>query len=568
MENIFIILIIHRVKMSKRFRDNNQDNKKIKKGNLNNNENLRGDKESESSYDSELVAKSLGKVGKGAGILFIGTIFGLLFNFFSRVLIARFYTPADYGLFNLYFTILSIFAAIGGIGLRNGIQRNVSYYLGKDEVEKVPAIISWGLAIALAAGIVFGIVLFIFANPIASLFSEDPALGDYYRIAAIAVPFYIITIALVSVFRGFQRTKEKILFYNLGRNTLILIFITTIGIFALPFENIIWGVSISVILIAISLFIWYLKTHEKNLGIKKVGKWESSVGKKLLLFSLPLLLVDLSYRVMGWTDTMMIGYFLIEDSVGYYQVAKPLSRFIQTGLSVVTFIYAPIAASFYARNQNHEHRVMFTVITKWVCFSILPVALIFIFYPEWVIGSFFGVGYTTAIVPLQILSIITFFILIMGPHASALTAYGKTKFLMYATGGAAFLNIMLNILLIPYYGIIGAALATGFSKLSLNIVRVKKLKRLSGIHSIRLEIIKPIVITILCSLLIVIVFKLFLPISLVTIVISGIFFYIFLILSIILTNNLSKSDIKLLLLIEKRIGMDLSMVKKLFNKLT
>ncbi len=492
----------------------------------------------------------------------------MFFNFLSRVFIARFYTPADYGLFNLYFTILSIFAAVGVIGLRNGIQRNISYYLGKDEKDKVPAIIGWGLTIALAGGIIFGLFLFVFANPIASLFSEDPVLGDYYRLAAIAVPFYIFTIALISVFRGFQRTKEKILFYDVGRNTLMLAFIFTMGFLTLPFRNVILSVTISVILISIAFFIYYLKNRKKTLGIKRAFRWDVSVRKKLLLFSLPLLLVDITGRVTGWTDTMMIGFFMTEDYVGYYQAAKPMTHFIKTALSVTIFIYSPLAAYFYAQKKVRENKAIFTVLTKWICFASLPIALTFILYPSWILDFFFGTDYVAAVIPLQILAIIYFIKVLMGPNGATLTAYGKTKFLMYVTVALAVLNIILNGILIPYFGIIGAAAATGLSKLSLDVIRVKKLKDISGIHSIRPEIITPTALSALLSTIIVALLRYVFPVSIFLIMVSAVLFYVIFLLTMIFTKSLSQDDIKLILLIEKRLGLDLTRVKDFLSKFT
>lgn len=481
-------------------------------------------------------------------------------------MIARFYSPADYGLFNLYYTILSIFASIGAIGLRNGIQRNIAYHLGKDEKDRVPAIIGWGLAIALAGGIVFGFTLFMFSKPIASLFSDDPILGYYLKIAAIAVPFFIITMALESTFRGFQRTKERIIFNVLGRNTLILISIIIVGLLSLRFVNLITAVSISLIFLSAAFLTYYLKNKRRILGIKKAFKWDLSLGKKLLLFSLPLLLVGLSYRVIGWTDTMMIGYFMSEDFVGYYQAAKPLSHFINTGLSVATFIYAPLAASLYGQKKNRESKIIFSSITKWVCFGTLPIALIFIYYSSWVIDFFFGPEYSAAAFPLQILAAMYFVILFMGPNASTLTAFGKTKFLMYVSGATALLNVILNGVLIPFYGIVGAAVATAFSNLSLNVIRTKKLKDLSGIHSLQAENIKPIIFSIILSLPIVIVLRSFLPISIILVGVSAVSFYLISFLSIILTKSLSRDDIKLLLLIENKLGIELTFIKKLLKK--
>jgi len=489
----------------------------------------------------------------------------MFFNFVARVLIARFYSPADYGFFNLYFTILSIFASIGAIGLKAGIQRNIAYHLGKDEEEKVPAIIGWGIAISLAGGFVSGMVLFIFANPIASIFSDDPVLGYYFKIAAIAVPFYILTIALESIFRGVQRTKERILFNVLGRNTLILASILIVGSFAFHFEKMMLAVSLSFIFLAISFFIYYLKKRKDILGIKKAFKWDISIGKKLFLFSLPLLLVGLSQRVMGWADTIMIGYFMTEDFVGYYQAAKPLSRFISTALTVTLFIYSPISASLYAKKKIRENQTIYTTITKWLCFGTLPIALTFFFYPRWIL-NIFGVEYSVAIIPLQILTIVYFINNFMGPNGATLTAYGKTKFLMYATGTAAGLNVILNGLLIPFYDIMGAAIATGVSNLSINTIRVKKLKDISGIHSIRFQVLKPIILSTFLSVLFFYSITYLFAVNIIIVALSGISFYGIFLFSIISTKSFSENDIKLLLLVEKRLGLDLTKIKKILKK--
>ncbi len=470
-------------------------------------------------------------------------------------------------MFNLYYTILSIFASVGSIGLRNGIQRNISYYLGKNEKEKVPAIIGWGLVIGLAGGIIFAIGLFLFSDLIASFFSNDPILGYYFKLAAIAVPSFVITTAMVSVFRGFQRTKERVLFNNLGRYSLMLAFAITLGLLSLPFENVILSISIAIISLSIIFFIYYLKNKKEILGIKNAFKWNLSVGKKLLVFSLPLLLVDIMYKVMGWADTMMIGYFLTEESVGFYNVAKPMSKFIRTGLLVSLFIYSPIATSLYAKKKIKENRIIYTTITKWICFVTLPITLLFLLYPKWIIAFFFGTEYESAILPLQILTTITFINVFLGPNGATLTSYGKTKFLMYATSSAGLINVILNGFLIPSYGIIGAAAATGISSLGINLIRVKKLKSLSGIHSLKSEIIKPISLMIALNALIIYPLRFLFPISIFLVVFSGLSFYLIDIFSLILTKSISTEDFRMLILVEKRLGINLTKIKQILRKL-
>ena len=74
---------------------------------------------------SEIVNQSLQKIAKGTGMVFIGTIIGMLLAFVGRVLVARFFTQAEYGFFSLGFSLLSIFVAISLFGLQDGAARQI-----------------------------------------------------------------------------------------------------------------------------------------------------------------------------------------------------------------------------------------------------------------------------------------------------------------------------------------------------------------------------------------------------------------------------------------------------------
>ena len=491
---------------------------------------------------------------------------GIFFNFVARVLIARFYTPEDYGLFNLFFTVLSIFAGIGLLGLGAGISRFIGYYKGSGEKHNIKAVEVWGLLIGAVSGISFGILLFFIAPWISPLFSEKNVFVDYIRIAAVTLPFYVILSLLISVFRGHQRTKERILFYDLGRNVFFLIFSLIAGILAFPFIGVIWSMFAATALMSLSFFAYYLK-KQKSL-LKNVGSFSfaPSIVKKILLFSLPLVLVGIMYQVMGWADTLMIGYFLTESSVGFYNVARPLSTFISTGLVITIFIYSPLVAGLYAQKKFKENDIIFTVLTKWICFLTLPLAMVLFFYSNEVISRSFGVEYIQAAIPLQILAVAYFVNNFMGPNGSTLTAYGKTKFLMYTTSLAAGLNIIMNIILIPIYGIIGAAIATGVSLILINIIRTYKLYLISGIHPLKLNNIKPVISTAFFGS----IFVLALTITPLSKTFQAILAFVILTLLFLLllfvTRSVSQQDVKLLVLIEKKIGINLSFLKRIFKR--
>ena len=81
--------------------------------------------------DTALVAQSLQKIAKGAGIVFIGNAAGMLLAFIGRLLVARYCTPMEYGLFSLGYTIVLVCLTIGTLGLEDGVARQIAYYKEK-----------------------------------------------------------------------------------------------------------------------------------------------------------------------------------------------------------------------------------------------------------------------------------------------------------------------------------------------------------------------------------------------------------------------------------------------------
>ncbi len=517
-------------------------------------------------YDEDLVTRSLGKVSKGAGVLFFGTVIGLFFGFLAQILIARFYSPEEYGLFNLFFTVLSIFSSIGVLGLRNGISRYIGYYLGSKESEHINSVEGWGLLIGTIGGISFGAILYVSAPWIGPLFSESPAFVDYLRIAALAMPFYVLLIVLTSIFRGFQRTREQILFFDLGKNAVFLLLSGIIGFMALPFVGIIWAMFLAITLMMVTLTIYYLQKRKDLFDTAKRISLEMDMGKKIILFSIPLVIVDIMYKVLGWTDTLMIGYFITDADVGFYNVAKILATTISIASGVAHFIYTPLVAGLYAQKKFKENDVIYTTLTKWLCFISLPITLLLIFFPNEIIDIFFGIDYADSVIPLQILAIIYFINILMGPNGATLTAYGKTNFLMYATSASGGFNIALNVLLIPIYGIIGAAIATGISILSINVIRVYKLKAISGVHSLKSATLKPVVLTVLVSVLLALILGLVPVHPIIILVIAIVVFYFIFLSSMLFTHTVSKEDIRLLNMVEDKIGIDLGFLRNLLRR--
>jgi len=467
---------------------------------------------------------TLQNVAKGTVIIFIGTIVGLLLAFVSRILFARNFSSDQYGIFSFCIALLSIFTVVGTIGLGEGSTRQIAYYNGKKQVKKIQFIIRWSIAFGIISGIGVSLFVFVYSDVIAIKIFNISTLSLPLKIVSLAIPFSIQTMIISSIFRGFKRVKEKVFFLDFIRPLLFPILLVPVILLGKSFE---WGIlayALSSIITCVIFIIYFILKKPISLKVSAKSKG-TQIGKKLLIFSLPLLLVAILSQVMSWTDTLMLGYFKTPDIVGLYNVASPLARFITTALAAMLFIYTPVVSDLYARNKDDEMRRSYAVLTKWICGITLPLALTFVLFPGLVLNFFFGSEYILAALVLQILAIGFFINNLMGPNGATLTAMGKTKFLMMATLIAAGLNVTLNALLIPKYGITGAAIATVTAIISINIIRSVRLYSISKIHSFEKNILKPIILSVILVFAIYLIANEFLTITVWTLPIIFIFFH-------------------------------------------
>jgi O-antigen/teichoic acid export membrane protein len=137
---------------------------------------------------------------------------------------------------------------------------------------------------------------------------------------------------------------------------------------------------------------------------------------------------------------------------------------------------------------------------------------------------------------------------------------------MWATLAAAVTNICLNVLLIPILGIIGAAIASMITMISINVITSAKLYLISGIHSISKNLLKPILLSIILIFAIYLAAESFLTVTFWMLPLLFILFAILYCLSLLFTKSFDQEDINMLLTIEKKMGINFNRIKNLLKR--
>jgi len=508
---------------------------------------------------------SLRKVARGTGIALIGMTSGVLFTFFTRLIIARYGLRANYGIFSLALVILNFAMLIASLGLRQGTTRYIAYLRGKDDATKVRATISASLKLATTASIIICLVLFFAAAPIAKSVFHTPDLVLPIRIFAVAIPFLTLINILAAVHRGFNRVEPQLYFQYITLNATFLIFLTIVSASNLPFTSVFYAYLTALIITFISMAIYTTRKLPREISLTTTQN-PPPITKELLLFSLPLMGSTMLHMVVVWTDTLMLGYFKTTEVVGLYNAAYPLAQFIAEPLAALLLIYTPIATILYSQNLMTELRRNYTVVTKWLISLTLPIFLIVCLYPGAVLNLFFGSKYIAAANALQILSLGFIIANLLGPNGATLIALGHPRFIMWTNLAAAIMNIILNAIFIPPLGMVGAAMTSAVSIAFVNIVRSIRLYSVCKAQPFSKNLLKPLIISVLLAFVIQAVGYRFLTLNWWVLLILFVVYYVIYALATLFTRSFSKEDVALLLEIGKRSGINATLVKRILGR--
>jgi O-antigen/teichoic acid export membrane protein len=515
--------------------------------------------------EPNLIADSLQMLTRGTVIVIIGSLISAFLFLFSRLLIARYWTTSDFGIFSIALSIVSLFTIVSILGLERGITRNIAYYKGKKDYEKIPKIIASSIFTTLAASNIIAIILFFSSEAIAEGLFHEPALVAPLQIFSVAIPFFNLISILVSILRGFNQIKPYVYFQQILLYALFFFFLLCLVIFNMSFINIFYAHIGSLILTCVVLAIYIIrKTHGYH--VLSNSSITLPITKELLLFSLPLLGTAMIQHIMGWTDTLMLGGIKSAVEVGLYNAARPLSAFITFPLSALLIIYVPVISGLYGRGKIDEIKRNFLIITKWISLITLPLFLILFLYSETIISYLFGAPYVLAANALRVLSLGIFLHSLAGPNGGTLIAMGKTRFILFAFLSTALLNVSLNVFLIPPYGILGAAIASTIAVFATNIIKCQRLYSLNRIKPLGKNLIKPSIASLLIIFLIYIIVNNFYIITFWMVPALFVLFCLITFIAVLFTKSLDEEDVQILVSISRKIGIKSQSIERFLRK--
>lgn len=521
--------------------------------------------------DTNLALKN---IAKGAGIFSIGLFISKVLAYAYRLVIAR--TGVEqYGLISIAMAVFGIFVTFSILGMSEGVTRFVSFYKGRLDQKRIKGVITSALKITLPLSVVGALFLFFTSDWIAITFFHDSSLSILFKIFAFGIPFDVLRSIFFSSIRAFQRVEYEVYAKNVAENVtkiVLTLFLVYAG----------FGVIGATIAYVASVFVSFILSfyfmEKKVFPILKTKIVSIRSEQMLLSFSIPLLFTGVIYLIIQWTDTLMLGYFKTSAEVGVYNAALPTAMLLYLFPSAIRALFFPVLSEIYAQNKMEIFKSIYSTITKWILIidSIIFVFLItfsrqiisFLFGEAYVVDQFSFLGYKIAISVFALIILTSGIVLseFLGPAKDVLLVLKRTKLIFLNTTVGCVFNVVFNFILIPKYGMIGAAIATGFAYLIIFILMWIEAYVITRINPFRKDCLK-----IVCSsgfiLFLILAFKFYtikniLWLIILSVILSGVYFIL-----LLLTKSFNNEDIAIMDSIRQKLGLkwDLNKVLRRFT---
>lgn len=391
--------------------------------------------------------------------------------FLIVVAVARSLGESLYGEYALGIAMLTLAGVFSLFGFQMALARFVAIHLADGDNARLRGTIRLGVGFSVSLSVSMAIALAVAAGPIAQIF-HHPEFSDDLRLLALALPAGTIRDACLAATQGWRTQR--------------------------PFGLVTWVYepAIRLSLTVLALELGYGLTGAVTAIV--IGSWTAAAlsGRALLVLLRPIPRADPIFEprpVFGfsmvsfgtglaslgliWADLIMLGAMSTTADVGIYNVSTRL-------INLAVFIMLPINAAFGPHFAHLLHVGDFpqivhayAVATNWILRLSLPAFVLLVVFPDDLL-HIFGPQYEIGVAVTVILSFGQLLNAATGPCGTLLNMGGRIRLNMINNIAVLILNIAMNFVLIPRYGMIGAAISWSFSLGLVNVTRVVQLRRI------------------------------------------------------------------------------------------
>ncbi|MBU3023750.1 polysaccharide biosynthesis C-terminal domain-containing protein [Aestuariibacter sp. A3R04] len=419
-------------------------------------------------------------------------------TFLQTIVITRVFGSEVFGLLSFALSISALAVLILSVGLDTVLMRDIAR-IGKDYVARSKR---WRDTWSLVRRLVIPVTLTVSVIGVVSIGTTSIA-GEYrftVLTAFIILPFVICRKYMEAICQGTKQVVRSITGSQIIYPLLMILGSAYVWYFGIEPNAIsiswVYGIAVTISLLASFLFIVGSLRKMRTSSVRCSGDdinnelHNTSPGeKKILVSGVHFSLISLGFVLGQHIDVLLMGVLATPEEVGIVRIAARIAEMAALMRTIILLQYKPLLAESYGKNDTIELQRLASFMTKIYVVTGLPITLgLWIFAEEAMMV--FGADFVEGAWAMRIYVLGVFITLIFGPSSSILAMTDSESLSSKILFTSLITQLVLDLLLIPFYGVIGCAIANCTGMLVLALLSRKNVISKLGIEPSALSCVK------------------------------------------------------------------------------
>lgn len=436
-------------------------------------------------------ADAFSKQIRGSSALLVGRLLSVLVNLGVQVLIVRYLTQEAYGAFAYALSFVTLGQTVVTVGLDQSVARFVPIYDEQGEHGKLLGTLVLVTTTMLSLGLATVLLVFGLQGVIADRVISDPQAVSLLLILIFLAPIESLDSLSIGMFAVLEKPgavflRRYVLTPVFRLIVVLLLVMRGSGVQFLAVGYLLSGAA-GLVIFALLLF-----RAMRSYGLLQRAKLRTLQvpAREIFAFTLPLLTTDLVYRVRLTMDTVLLGYFGGTAEVAAFRAVLPAANLNEIVISSFALLFTPFVSRLFARDDWYGLNALYWQTAMWLTVLSFPVFALTFSFAEPVTVLVFGERYAGSAPYLALLSLGSYVQAASGFNGLVLRVFAKIRYIVAVNVVTMVVNLALNLLLIPRFGALGAAMGTLGGLLTYNLLKQVGLRFGTGIKLLERDALK------------------------------------------------------------------------------
>lgn len=396
------------------------------------------------------------RIARGVKATFGATVLNLVSNGILILVLTRvLLDPEQYGQLNFVLSALGVVTILATLGLPKSTARYVTEFAETDPAQ-VPHVVRESLKFLLVLVAVVAGATLLFGGPVATALGT-PSIVPFLLAGSLYVVGRAFRSYFSALFQGFNRVTYSATVSavtSVSRLPLVVAFV----VLGFGVGGALYGYVASLLLAAgVGAYLAYTRFYT---DYDAADAPDDGLARRLLEYSVPLTATRGANVLDKKVDTLLVGVLLNMTAVSYYTIAKQVSDFVAAPASSFGYTISPALGEQSSKDQTDRAASLYEQSLEYVLLAYVPAVVGLILVADPMVRYVFGADYLGAVPVLQVFSGFMLVNAVNKVTSDGLDYLGRARSRAIIKSATAVSNVGLNLLLIPVFGVVGAAVAT------------------------------------------------------------------------------------------------------------